>query len=63
MIAEDGTDIVPGSGERGLLAIGGRQPLGYYKDEAKTAASFRIIDGKRYVVAGDWATHRCATAW
>jgi acyl-CoA synthetase (AMP-forming)/AMP-acid ligase II len=56
VIGEDGRDVVPGSGDRGLLAIGGRQPVGYYKDEAKTAANFRIIDGKRYVVAGDWAT-------
>src|SRR5207253_5587974 len=40
----------------GLLAIGGRQAIGYYGDEAKTAATFRIIDGKRYVVPGDWAT-------
>jgi len=29
--------------------IGGRQPLGYYK-EGEEAATFRIIDGKRYVV-------------
>jgi acyl-CoA synthetase (AMP-forming)/AMP-acid ligase II len=56
IIREDGHDVVPGSGERGLLAIGGRQPLGYYGDEAKTAATFRMIDGKRYAVPGDWAT-------
>ena len=56
VLDEDGKDIERGSGKAGLLAIGGRQPLGYYKDEAKTAATFRIIDGKRYVVPGDWAT-------
>jgi acyl-CoA synthetase (AMP-forming)/AMP-acid ligase II len=56
VLDEDGKDVERGSGKAGLLAIGGRQPLGYYKDEAKTAATFRIIDGKRYVVPGDWAT-------
>jgi acyl-CoA synthetase (AMP-forming)/AMP-acid ligase II len=56
VIDEDGKDIVRGSGKAGLLAIGGRQPIGYYKDEAKTAVTFRIIEGQRYVVPGDWAT-------
>jgi 3-oxocholest-4-en-26-oate---CoA ligase len=56
VIGEDGRDVAPGSGERGLLAIGGRQPIGYYNDPEKTAAIFRELDGKRYVVPGDWAT-------
>jgi acyl-CoA synthetase (AMP-forming)/AMP-acid ligase II len=56
VIDEEGNDIVRGSGKAGLLAIGGRQPVGYYKDDAKTAATFRILDGERYVVPGDWAT-------
>jgi len=56
VIGEDGRDVTPGSGQGGILAIGGRQPLGYYKDEAKTAATFRMIDGKRYAIPGDWAT-------
>jgi acyl-CoA synthetase (AMP-forming)/AMP-acid ligase II len=56
VITEDGRDVVPGSGERGLLAIGGRQPIGYYNDPEKTAAIFRTIDGQRYAVPGDWAT-------
>jgi hypothetical protein len=34
-------DVVPGSGEIGLLAAGGRGPLGYHKDPDKTAATFR----------------------
>ncbi len=38
-----------------MLALGGRIPLGYYKDEAKTAATFRTIDGTRYSVPGDFA--------
>jgi len=56
VITEDGRDVTPGSGERGLLAIGGRQPVGYYNDPVKTASTFRLLDGKRYVVPGDWAT-------
>jgi acyl-CoA synthetase (AMP-forming)/AMP-acid ligase II len=56
VITEDGRDVVPGSGEKGLLAIGGRQPVGYYKEPDKTAATFQTINGKRYVVPGDWAT-------
>ncbi|MGH9188343.1 MAG: AMP-binding enzyme, partial [Acidimicrobiales bacterium] len=40
----------------GRVAVGGRQPLGYYKDADKTAATFLTIDGKRYSVPGDYAT-------
>ena len=56
VLTEAGRDVVPGSGERGLLAIGGRQPVGYYKDPEKTAATFRTVDGQRFVIPGDWAT-------
>jgi acyl-CoA synthetase (AMP-forming)/AMP-acid ligase II len=56
VIDEEGKDVPRGSGKAGLLAIGGRQPVGYYKDPAKTAATFRTIDGQRCVVPGDWAT-------
>jgi fatty-acyl-CoA synthase len=55
VIDDDGHDVVPGSGERGRLAAGGHLPLGYYKDPEKTAATFVELDGRRYVVAGDWA--------
>ena len=50
-----GRDVVPGSGDSGVLALGGRIPLGYYKDEAKSAVTFRTIDGVRYSVPGDFA--------
>ena len=56
VITEDGRDVVPGSGEIGLVAAGGFQPFGYYKDPEKTAATFRTIDGRRYSVPGDHAT-------
>jgi acyl-CoA synthetase (AMP-forming)/AMP-acid ligase II len=42
-------------GVDGLLARSGAMPLGYYKDDAKTAATFRVIDGVRWVVPGDFA--------
>ena len=28
-------DVVPGSGQQGVLALGGRNPLGYYKDTSQ----------------------------
>ena len=34
---------------------GRADPVGYYKDEAKSASTFRIIDGIRYSVPGDFA--------
>ncbi len=56
VITEEGRDVEPGSDEPGLVAVGGPQPLGYYKDPEKTARTFRVIDGQRYSVPGDWAT-------
>jgi fatty-acyl-CoA synthase len=53
---ETNADVVPGSGQKGVLALGGRNPLGYYKDPDKSAATFREIDGVRYSVPGDYAT-------
>jgi len=58
VIDPDGRDVEAGSGAVGVLALGGRNPLGYYKDEAKTAATFRTIDGERYSVPGDFAEVR-----
>jgi 3-oxocholest-4-en-26-oate---CoA ligase len=48
--------VEPGSGEKGLVSVGGFIPLGYYKDEAKTAATFHTFEGRRWSVPGDWAT-------
>jgi acyl-CoA synthetase (AMP-forming)/AMP-acid ligase II len=58
VIAEDGTDVAAGSDIPGMLALSGRLPVGYYKDEEKTAATFKMIDGHRYSVPGDWAKVR-----
>jgi fatty-acyl-CoA synthase len=53
---ETGREVTPGSDEIGLLAVGGRVPLGYWKDPAKTAETFRTVDGRRYSIAGDYAS-------
>ncbi len=55
VIDDDGKPVTPGSGVRGRIARGGNIPLGYYKDEAKTAATFLTFDGRRYAVPGDYA--------
>ena len=55
VITEEGRDVVPGSGVHGLVAIKGRGPMGYYKDQAKSEATFRVINGERWTVPGDFA--------
>lgn len=56
VFTEDGRRVTPGSDERGLLAVGGPIPLGYYGDPVKSAETFREIEGKRWSIPGDWAT-------
>lgn len=56
VLREDGTEVTPGSGEAGLIARNGPMPLGYYKDEAKTAETFQTINGVRYTIPGDYCT-------
>jgi fatty-acyl-CoA synthase len=51
-----GRDVTPGSGEVGFVAMGGHLPVGYYKDPEKTAATWRVLDGERYSIPGDYAT-------
>ena len=48
--------VAPGSGVVGRVARTGRIPLGYYKDEAKTKATFFERDGRRWALTGDSAT-------
>ncbi len=55
VFTEDGRRVQPGSGEKGLVAVTGFLPLGYYKDPEKTAKTFRIMEGVRWSVPGDWA--------
>ncbi len=56
VIDEAGRDVVPGSGQVGMLAAPTDDETGYFGDEAKTAETFRIIGGKRWVVPGDLAS-------
>ncbi|CAB5069201.1 unannotated protein [freshwater metagenome] len=56
VIDDDGQDVVPGSGQRGLLAVGGPIPIGYFRDPVKTAATFRKLNGQIWSVPGDFAT-------
>ena len=56
VLTEEGKPVEPGSGEMGLICNGGMVPLGYYKDEAKSAATFKTFDGVRYSIPGDFAT-------
>ncbi len=53
---EPSRDVTPGSGELGRVALRGRTPIGYYKDEAKSALTFVVIDGERYSIPGDYAS-------
>jgi len=55
VFTEDGRRVEPGSGEKGLLAVTGPIPLGYYGDPKKTAETFREFEGKRWSVPGDFA--------
>jgi fatty-acyl-CoA synthase len=56
VVTDDGAVAQPGDGQIGLLGVGGAIPLGYYKDEAKSDATFRIVNGRRYSIPGDYAT-------
>jgi len=57
VLDDEGRPVEPGSGQVGKLARCGHIPLGYYKDEDKTAATFLVDpDGKRWVIPGDSAT-------
>ena len=42
-------------GARGLVGVGGLQPIGYYKDPEKSAKTFVECEAGRFSVPGDWA--------
>lgn len=56
VFTEDGVEVEAGSGEVGVLAVGGPIPIGYYKDTSKTAGTFRNFGGRVWSVPGDFAT-------
>ena len=54
VFSEDLIEVKPGTGESGMVAVRGFLPVGYYKDQDKTDKTFKIIDGVRYSIPGDW---------
>jgi acyl-CoA synthetase (AMP-forming)/AMP-acid ligase II len=57
VLHEDSLEILqPGDNTIGKIARRGYIPLGYYKDEKKTAETYvTAADGKRYAIPGDFA--------
>ncbi|MCG9915924.1 MAG: acyl-CoA synthetase [Phenylobacterium sp.] len=53
--ADSGTVLPKDQPVEGFLARSGPMALGYYGDPDKTAATYRVIDGVRYAVPGDFA--------
>jgi acyl-CoA synthetase (AMP-forming)/AMP-acid ligase II len=57
VLDDDLRPVEPGGGVVGKLARSGNIPIEYYKDPEKTAKTFLTdADGKRWVVAGDFAS-------
>ncbi len=54
--ADRDEQVEPGSGVVGVLAVHTSCATSYYKDPARTAATFRTIDGTLYAIPGDQAT-------
>ncbi|RCL37716.1 MAG: acyl-CoA synthetase [SAR86 cluster bacterium] len=55
ILADDGEILKPGSDKIGLIGTSGLVPTGYYKDEKKSAETFKEINGTRYSFPGDYA--------
>ena len=55
VLDDDHRDVTPGSGVAGKVVLGPPNPIGYHKDPEKSARTFRVIDGVRYTVSGDFA--------
>ncbi len=56
VIDDAGQDVVPGSGQIGMLAAPADDEIRYLGDEAKTTQTFRTFGGTRWVVTGDLAS-------
>jgi fatty-acyl-CoA synthase len=56
VFTDDDLEVVPASEEAGRVAVANGVPDGYFKDERQSGATFRVIDGTRYSIPGDWAT-------
>jgi Acyl-CoA synthetases (AMP-forming)/AMP-acid ligases II len=53
VVGDDHRPVAPG--QTGWLARRGHVPIGYYKDEQKTAATFVTVDDERWAIPGDLA--------
>jgi 3-oxocholest-4-en-26-oate---CoA ligase len=56
LLTDDDRDVVPGSGDIGVLAVHTSCATGYYKDPVRSAVTFREIDGRMHALPGDHAT-------
>ena len=56
VFTHDGREVARGTGEIGMIARTGAIPDGYYKDPAKTGATFPVIGGVRWSMPGDYCT-------
>ena len=56
LLDEAGRDVVPGSGQLGVLAAPAPPEVHYTGDPAASGTTFREVDGGRYSVPGDLAT-------
>ncbi len=56
VLADDGSEVEPGSSDVGRIATSVCVPLGYHKDPEGSAAAFPEIDGVRYSIPGDCVT-------
>jgi acyl-CoA synthetase (AMP-forming)/AMP-acid ligase II len=54
VFTEAGEEVLAGSMESGMVAVCGFLPDGYYKDQEKTDKTFKVINGVRYSIPGDW---------
>ncbi len=56
VLSDDGKEVEPGSDTMGKIGTSGLVPDGYFKDEKKSAETFKEINGVRYSFPGDYAT-------
>ena len=55
VITDEGKLVEPGSDKTGKIGTSGLVPLGYFKDEKKSAETFKEFQGVRYSFPGDYA--------
>jgi acyl-CoA synthetase (AMP-forming)/AMP-acid ligase II len=53
IIRPDGTAVLPGEDELGMFLVP-TVARGYRNDPERTAAAFRVVDGRMHVLTGDW---------